>query len=75
MKGNLYGALINAILSIGFSQILLIILQADPIDGDSTPYQAGSYLAYVFVLVFVVAIIFAVRKMVDQKVSSPGRVG
>ena len=50
-----------------FLPIFLSHLQTDPIDPNSTSYQFGRYLAYVFMAVFVVAIIYAVVKRMRKK--------
>jgi hypothetical protein len=47
--------------------ILLLILQTDPIDKNSSAYQVGRYLAYAFILIFVIAIVYAVRKRSGKK--------
>jgi hypothetical protein len=47
--------------------ILLNVFQADPIDKNSASYQAGKYLAYIFMVVFVAAIIYTVVKRSRKK--------
>jgi hypothetical protein len=47
--------------------IPLLILQTDPIDKNSSAYQGGRYLAYAFILIFVIAIVYAVRKRSGKK--------
>jgi uncharacterized membrane protein len=48
--------------------ILLLILQADPVDENSIAYQAGRYFAYAFILIVVVAlVVYAVRKGSGRK--------
>jgi hypothetical protein len=47
--------------------VFSLILQADPIDRNSSAYRAGTYLAYAFILIFVLAIVYAVRKRSRKK--------
>ena len=47
--------------------ILLNVLQTDPVDKSSASYQAGRYLAYIFMVVFVAAIIYTVVKRSRKK--------